>query len=197
MKLLSILIPTLPERRGKFEDLCKNLKDQCIKSGVQDYVEILSDDAERGTVSIGEKRNRLKNKATGRYIVGIDDDDTPSMHYIHLIIDAIQEGKDIVTFSLDYYIDGKYNKTAVVNRFIGNNWSDPYWATNRNPSHRFTFNENYYHLCPVKKELVDQIDFIHENSMEDVEYSKALIPIIKTEKHIEHTLLSINFDSTK
>lgn len=197
-KILSILICTLPERKSKFNNLYKELIRQIdqIHNG-PDLIEVLYDDTERGLITIGGKSNLLYNRATGKYKMRIDDDDVPRPNYIQLILEACYSGKDIITFDMDYYIDGIYNKTWVINRFIGCDWNSKHWAMNYNPTHRFTVDRIFYHLCAVKKELADQVEFIDANNAEDVGYSEALIPLIKTEFHIEHCMLNIYFDTKK
>ena len=41
------------------------------------------------------------------------------------------------------------------------------------------------------------ITFIDANNAEDIGYSKDLIPLIKSEFHIEHTLLNVYYDTKK
>lgn len=164
----------------------------------KELIEIISDPTPRGVISIGAKRNYLKDSALGQYVVGIDDDDLCSQNYLQLMLEGCYSGKDIITFSFDYYVDGKYLKTMMMNRFLpdGNNHCSKHWATNYNKTHRYKI-QGHYHLCAVKKELADQVDFIDANNMEDVNYSNALIPLIQSEFHIEHTLLNVYFDTKK
>lgn len=198
-RLLSVLICTLPERKNSFDRLINELYRQrsLIPNG-EELIQIESDDTPRGEISIGAKRNLLKDAALGQYLMGIDDDDMIRENFLQLMLEGCYSGKDIITFSFDYYVDGKYLKTMVMNRFLpdGNDHCSKHWATNYNKTHRFKIN-GHYHLCAVKRELADQVDFIDENNMEDVTYSNALIPLIQSEFHLEHTLLNVYFDSKK
>jgi len=197
-RLLSIHICTLPDRENSFKKLLNELHRQrdLIPNG-KELIEIVSDDAPRGTMNIGGKRNKLKKSTTGKYVVFIDDDDMVAQNYLQLMMEGCSSGKDIITFDMDYYIDGIYNKTWVINRFIGCDWNSKHWAQNYNPTHRFTVDRIFYHLCAVRRELADQVDFIDANNAEDVGYSEALIPLIETEFHIEHCMLHIYFDTKK
>lgn len=197
--ILSILICTLPERVDTFYKLLAELYRQRDQNGGIDVVQIHFDMAGRGEKTIGAKSNDLKRKADGQYIMRIDDDDMVAPHFLKLIIEGCRTGKDIITFDFNYFVDGNYLKTMVVNRFLpdGNNHCSKLWAVNYNHTHRFTISDSHYHLMAVKKELADQVDFIDANNAEDVEYSKALIPLIKTEYHIEHALLNVFFSTTK
>lgn len=198
-RLLSVLICTLPERKNSFDKLINELYRQrgLIPNG-EELIQIAFDDTLRGEIKIGGKRNKLVRLADGRYVLFIDDDDMIRENFLQLIIEGCYSGKDIITFAFDYYVDWKYLKTMVMNRFLpdGNDHCSKHWAINYNPSHRFKI-MGHYHLCAVKKELADQVKFIDENNMEDVTYSNALIPLIQTEFHVEHTLLNVYFDSKK
>ena len=202
--LLSILICTMPERKCSYDLLWSELMRQIGNLDRPDLIQLQSNDTPRGQMSIGAKRNRLKRSATGAYVVYIDDDDMISPNYIQLMLEACQTGKDIITFDFDYYIDGKYSKTMMMNYNWGasrehgpNDHCSKYWAINYNPQHRYTINECHYHLCAVRKELADQVSFPNANNAEDVAYSAALKPLIKSEFHIEHTLLNVYFSTTK
>lgn len=197
--LLSILICTLPEeyRLNMFKGLVAELQRQC--SYFPGQVEILSEDTKRGEMSIGEKTNVLHNAASGEYVCRIDDDDKPSWKYIPLILEGCRTGKDIITFDMDFYRDEIYEKTYIINRFLpnGNDWRSKFWAQNYNPTHMYTINEIFYHLCPVKKEIAKQVTFSDANEMEDVYYSRDITPLIKTEYRIMHVLLSVFHNSKK
>ena len=78
---LSILICTLPERKAYLARLLGILSPQVI----QGKVEVLTDDTPRGVITTGQKRNNLLNRAKGKYIVFIDDDDMVPGHYVNRI----------------------------------------------------------------------------------------------------------------
>ena len=61
---LSVLICTIPERKNSFTNLFWELNKQAMGNSVQ----IVYDDAPRGTITIGAKRNLLLNKAMGDYV---------------------------------------------------------------------------------------------------------------------------------
>ena len=68
--LLSILIPTTPERQVEFDRLLDRL--EILSAGYS--VKIISDDTGK-QMTIGEKRERLYKAANGLYSWQIDDDD--------------------------------------------------------------------------------------------------------------------------
>ena len=92
MIVLSILIPTLPERAHHLANLMAILTPQ-----LTDQVEVLIDDRPRG-VTTGEKRNDLYAKAKGIYSVSIDDDDWIAHDYIENVLEHAKCGRDCITY---------------------------------------------------------------------------------------------------
>jgi glycosyltransferase involved in cell wall biosynthesis len=194
---LSILIAALPdERKESFSWLINELNRQASFFPLG-TVEILTDEALRGTKTIGEKRNDLVKRSTGSYLLFVDDDDRPHPHYLHLLLEATRYNPDIITFDFDYYRDRIFEKTMSIYHYGTNDWCSVEASTTYRPSHRFSVNNMFYHLCAVKRELALQIPFIEANDMEDTDYTRRLFPLIKTEFHIEHSLLSVFFNSKK
>jgi len=67
-----------------------NLKAQQTKA-----VEIIYE-CDDGKMSIGEKRNKLLQRAKGNYVCFIDDDDDVDVRYIKLILKALKSNPDCV-----------------------------------------------------------------------------------------------------
>ena len=89
--LLSILIPSLENRVEFREKLMGQLLPQV--KGLHRRVEILLD-IDSGETSIGEKRNRLLDRAKGRYCAFIDDDDRIHPEYVNLVLSALASSPD-------------------------------------------------------------------------------------------------------
>lgn len=87
---ISILIPTIKRHSAYLNRLLSEFAWQTIPYPGQ--VELLIDDHE--TDSIGTKRNRLLQAATGKYLCFFDSDDTPAQHYISLLIQAVESDCD-------------------------------------------------------------------------------------------------------
>lgn len=183
--ILSVLIPSLKERESSFNLIVDRLNGLIKKDNFEDKVEIipLIDNREKTT---GEKRNILKDKANGKYICFVDDDDDVSDDYFTEILKAIEfSGADIITFHLNKYIDGQFEYQCLFSKFMAQGYL-----------------ENYiimlpFHLCPHKKELADKINFPHKCFMEDSEYAVDLDKITKTEFHIQKVLYVYNFKTGK
>src|SRR5262245_5464049 len=97
--LLSILIPTLEGRSVLFAELLHCLTEQIRRDGLQGRVEILSD-LDDGALPIGTKRNRLMERATGRFLVFVDDDDEVCDDYVRTIISAVEHHPDVDVLGL-------------------------------------------------------------------------------------------------
>jgi glycosyltransferase involved in cell wall biosynthesis len=83
--VLSILICTLTSRKTSLDRLLGALRPQCEG----DSVEILTEEDE-GVLSIGAKRQRLLERATGDFVAYVDDDDMVSRDYVDEITWALQ-----------------------------------------------------------------------------------------------------------
>ncbi len=85
---LSILILTIPERDALYQRLRRKLAGQVADHKLERHVEVMTylDNHEH---SIGEKRNTLVTRATGAFVVFVDDDDDVSDQYVPLIHQTI------------------------------------------------------------------------------------------------------------
>lgn len=171
---LSILICTIPERIELFKELFNKLNVQATGRSVQ----IIYDDSPRGSITIGEKRNRLINQAIGDYIVFIDDDDDVSYDYIEQILKAIEMQPDCIGFKIACDIEGK--KQMAVGSMKYKVWADKVDG--------YDYVRSIYHKNPVKREIALQAMFPNISFGEDHEYSKKLVPLLKKEIFIDKVL---------
>jgi len=184
MKDLSILIPTLPARINCLSNLIQKLNKQIINFGYIDRVQILTL-CDTKEYTVGEKRNRLLELSTGKYVCFIDDDDDISDNYLCEIIKAIESNADVITFCGDY---------------VANNRVTPFSISS---VHRDNFDEVNMlyrlpnHLCPVKRELALNCMFTNKNFGEDSDYAELLNKIINSEYHINLKLYFYMYDGNK
>lgn len=101
--ILSILIPSLPEREASLNELFIRLTGQIGDTVYADNIEIIIDD-KPGT--IGTKRNRLLQKSTGMYVAFFDDDDLPGKKYIDVLIKGIATNPDVISLVGTMTTDG-------------------------------------------------------------------------------------------
>jgi glycosyltransferase involved in cell wall biosynthesis len=177
---LSILICTIPERKESFDKLFNELDKQCSNKSIQ----VVYDDAPKGTITIGAKRNALLNKSIGEYVCFIDDDDFISPDYVEQIFKATDSGCDAIGFEIACYMDGKYESAASSMKY---EWKDNIDG--------YRYVRSIYHKTPVKRSIALQCMFPDKSFSEDYEYSMRLKPLINSEVFINKELYIYNYKS--
>jgi hypothetical protein len=166
--ILSILIPTLESRIALLDRLQRILYEQIEKCHAFDKVEILTDSDNGGKI-VGEKRNHLLQAAKGKYVVGIDDDDLVTRHYIYEILEAAKKDPDSMGI----------NGTMVTHTTF--TWD----IRQGNP---YVQRGNHYlrypnHITPIRTSIAKQFKFPHQNTGEDYIWATKLRDsgLLKTE----------------
>ena len=175
---LSILICTIPERKDKFDSLYNELTFLALNKAV----EIKFNDAPRGSITIGAKRNELLLDSTGEYVCFIDDDDSASPYYVDSILRAIESKPDAIGFKIMCDMEGKKEIAASSIKY---DWS--------NNIDGFRYVRSIYHKTPVKREIALKCMFPDKSFGEDYEYSMRLKPHLKTEVFINEFLYFYNY----
>lgn len=180
----SVLIPAIFERIDRLKALAENLESQ-IGSAWPPQVEIVSVIDNR-IVSIGEKRQRVLDASTGRYVAFVDDDDFVSPDYIQSILEAIRAhpGVDVITFNNSSVIEN--HKPITINMRLGQ----------ENEQVRFddeseippVIRRAAWHTCAWKGSLARMFTFQPVNYGEDWLWAKNLNLTAKTEHHIDRCL---------
>ena len=124
-------------------------------------------------IPVGRKRNELLDRAQGDYIAFVDDDDLVSSDYVTKILEAIQTGPDCCGMEGEITFDGK-NPRKFIHSLRYDHWFEKDNVYYRNPNH----------LSPVKRLLAVATRFPDISYVEDREYSKNLLPRLKTEVYI-------------
>jgi len=88
--LISILIPTLIERREVFNHLIDNIHKQIKENNYEKKVEVLSICDDRN-LKLSVKRNMLQKMSSGRYFCHIDDDDSLESDFCISVIKHIED----------------------------------------------------------------------------------------------------------
>jgi glycosyltransferase involved in cell wall biosynthesis len=182
MKLLSVLILTLPTRIDSYSNLIKRLNKQVLYNNLIDTVQILTF-CDTKEISVGEKRNILLNKSCGKYVCFIDDDDVISDDYLIKLISGINSGADVVTFCGDY-VENTLRTPFSISMVHRGNYNEP------NIFYRLP-----NHLCPVKREIALSSLFTDKNFGEDSDYAERINKQIKNEFHIQEKLYFYMYDS--
>lgn len=169
---LSICICSLESRQTSLQLLLDSLDQQ--NNGT--LVQILTD-VDDGSISIGQKRNQLVDKATGDYIAFIDDDDAVADDYIIKIIGATETRPDCCGIEGIITTDGGNPR-----KFIHSIKFDK-WSFEDNIYHRYP-----NHLNPIKSDIIRSIRFPEINHGEDRDFSDKIRQLLKTEVYIDNPI---------
>ena len=114
---LSILICSLKfsDREYNLNKILNELANQISINNYENEIEILIE-ADKGELSVGEKRNKLINRSSGEYICFIDDDDFISSDYLLSILDNLR--KDILLIRINHIIDGVKSKPIQTSLYL-------------------------------------------------------------------------------
>lgn len=169
--ILSILIPGLV-----FRDSAK-LLEELQKQSYDKPVEVLLD-IDNGEELSGVKRQRLVNKAKGKYIAFLDDDDWIYPNYIDRLLDGCSRDVDVVTFEL--HMKRQDKRPNEVWEYRLNHKDDRKFG-------RMVAN----HLCAWKKSLATKVGWCpYLGYGDDQLWYKPLLAsgLPKTEYHIDQIL---------
>lgn len=175
---LSILIPTVVGREKHFERLLS-------KIGTLPDLEIVVE-KDNKEMSIGNKRNVLLSKATGDYLVQIDDDDDVPGGYASKIIQTIDRynGIDCITYQELVDWNGKQRfKTQISLRH--KEWSDA--------KGEFKYYRTPFHKSVTRSDIAKLVAFPDQRFGEDHVWSRELYPHLVTEVHIPEPMYFYNY----
>ena len=180
---LSILICTLETRKTLFDVLLAELKKQ--SKGYE--VEILSD-CDNGEQTIGEKRNKLLQKAKGDYVCFIDDDDWVDSEYITKIVEALESEPDCVKLIGVMNTNG-LNTVRFEHSIVHGVYSTFGGVYQRPPNH----------LNPIRREIAQKFDFPESDFGEDTDWALQIRDsgLLQREEPTYKVLYHYRFKSNK
>jgi hypothetical protein len=171
---LSILIASLPRRRGMLDKLLGGLWAQIMSRSNPREVEVIVDDRE-GT--IGAKRQRLVEKAKGHFVAFIDDDDRIHAEYVSRVVNAISSDPTADCASLLGVLTTYGPISTAGPHLFEHSMKYDRWFTAHD---RFARCPNHLNAC--KRELALKVGFNTAKMIgEDSEYSLRLRPLLKKE----------------
>jgi len=187
MILLSILIPTTPDRTGFLYRLLSQIHTQIEAANANDLVEIIVEEDDY-KMSIGEKRQRLLDKSKGEYIAYIDSDDRIGEKYIEEILKGIEYSPDCCSLNGIITVDGENPK-----RFIHSIMNDDYFEKD-NVYYRFP-----NHLNAIKSSIAKKFKFKHISHSEDTDFALQIhnSKLLKKEYKIEPVIYYYDYVSKK
>jgi len=160
MTLLSIMIPTLEDRKTQYlEPLMEHLRKQQTD---EVNIDIRSD---RGEMDIGTKRNLMLKEARGKFVAFVDDDDWVSDTYVSDILQAIKahDALDCVGFWGEIYFSGELGG-RMIHTTMCKFWTEVPGVYYRPPNH----------LNPVRAEIAKRFQFQSIRTSEDHFWSMDL-----------------------
>lgn len=190
MIILSVLIPTIPERNREFMKLLTELQKQIsyMHSTHPDLglIEVLWDDRPsylNGGPTIGGKRNELRQRAIGKYQIQLDADDWIAPNYIQILVRMAQEDKDVLSFNCifknDYY-------WSIINMALSN-------EENEQATPDKIVKRQIWHVCGIKTEIARKGNYDDaKNSAEDWSFIEMIKPHLHTETHSNMILTQYN-----
>ena len=194
--LVSILIPTLIERRKVFNELIDKIYKQIEEDDYKDKIEIVSICDDR-SVKLSDKRNMLQKLSRGKYFLHLDDDEL-SDDFCKSVVDHIE---DLPTYQKNEPDCIGYDQLAKVqgNRFIvkpnikcGLHLTPTNGNTNYPEFYRYPWQFNLWH---EKYKTVYRTDS-DTNAREDQNWLKKVqLEYPKNMSYIEKILHIYNFDN--
>lgn len=182
--IISILMPTIPQRRHKFynlkRELFKQQQEVSIINPELGTIEILHDDTKRfleGGITVGKKRDNLLRRATGIYVCWLDDDDDVSHHYVRTLLELAKTNYDCLTFRSVYKCD---TYQCVIEMKVGN--------PNEDAGPNKIVKRAVWHVCPFKREFAIQYSFPDKNNAEDWDYMKQVQHHFVSSAHTDKVL---------
>lgn len=181
---LSILICSLESRHEALEALLKEL---LYQRNDNEQIEILTE-IDNKEITTGAKRNLLLNRAQGKYIIFIDDDDWVEPCYIKELLTACASDADCfamngwITTDGGNRIDWRLSK-HYENRTITEN------------GHKLVYLRKTNHITGVKRELALQAGFPDISNAEDKWYSDRVAPLCNSEYQIIPMMYHYRFSS--
>tara|TARA_R110002012_G_scaffold321095_1_gene547370 strand:- start:812 stop:1429 length:618 start_codon:yes stop_codon:yes gene_type:complete len=194
--LISILIPTLIERRKIYNELIDKIYKQIDEGDYKSKIEIVSICDDR-SVKLSDKRNTLQKLSRGKYFLHLDDDDELSDDFCESVITHIE---DLPTYQENEPDCIGFNQLAKVQgkRFIvkpnincGLHLSQTNGTTNYPEFYRYPWQ---YNLWNEKYKTVYRTDS-DTNAREDQNWLKKIqLEYPKNMSYIDKILHIYNFD---
>ena len=177
--LLTIMLPTTIDRRELFLKLLTKLGNQ-TRWWDSNTIEVIWDEDNKQK-SIGRKRQELLVRARGTFVVGIDSDDDIADCYVNDIIVALLENPDTdhVGFYEHCTFDGINPKRSIFSikyKSWGENIDGHDHIRCANPK------------SVIRREKALQVGYCDCRYGEDIKFSEAVTPLLKSEVFIEKEL---------
>lgn len=179
---LNLLVASLVSSKTKNVDIFDYLASSqtnysILPIGKKMFAEIIIDNEEG--ITIGQKRNILMSKATGEYVVFIDNDDLISPHYFKHICEGIEKGVDCCSLTGKYFLNGVFRNTFI-HSIEYKGYSEEDGILRRPPNH----------LNVIKTSKIKKFKFKNISDGEDTDWAMQVCDanVLETEHKIDDVL---------
>lgn len=189
--VLSILICSLEKRKDMLDRLLQSLEMQVVHALLK-QVEILFE-VDNGGIPTGTKRNLLLQRAKGKYVIFIDDDDFVPEYYIEELITAAGSDADCFGMTGIMLTNGADEKKWII--CLG----CPYTAE-RDENGKEFYKRFPNHITGIKREIAIKFPFPDVTVGEDYQFASAMrnADALKTEYKIErHPMYIYDYKTVK
>ena len=189
MILLSILMPTTPERHEMFTRLFNEVHRQVEYTHTTHpslgSVEILVDSSPRfldGGLSVGKKRESLVQRASGKYLCFLDSDESIAPNYVETLVRLCYKDQDVCTFQAMVKLSSFWALVDMRLTYKVNDQITPDHSVRRPP----------WHICPVRSVFAKLHKFSDKSNAEDFEWMEKVLANCTTEAHSECIIFTYN-----
>lgn len=186
--ILSILIPSIPERKDKLERLLlllnrqiETISEHPMLGNVEVVVNNSKSFLDEG-VTVGEKRNQLIEQAQGKYVCFLDDDESIAPNYVETLLRLCNEDKDVCTFRAVIKLTDYWGLVDMKLAYKNNDQSSP----------EYTIRRTAWHICPVRREFATMYQFENKNNAEDFAWFEKVLTNCVSDAHTERILFQYN-----
>jgi Glycosyl transferase family 2 len=184
--IFSVLIPTVPARKEKFDALMRMLNAQRNALPDPSVVEIVTL-CDSGELMVGAKRNKLLEMAQGEYLAFIDDDDRIFGDYLERILKALETKPDVVGITI-FWTDNVFTNVRLLIRSADYKWQ--HWLM---PTPNVTAGRPA-HLNPTRSDIAKSVRFPEDVvAGEDAAWSAVVSGKIKTCVNIDEPIYHYDF----
>lgn len=181
--ILSVLMCTIEEREPQFTSLLDELHRQCLGENVE-----LLFESDNKQMSVGAKRQKLLERAQGKFIAYIDDDDWPYNYYIQAITEKIERNPDIDCIGINVFMTTNGGHPQRCLHRLG-----LIWEKGRDG---WDYHRNITHFNPVLREKALQAGFKDMRFGEDLDYCNRLNPLLSKEEYIHRPLFHYRYNNS-
>jgi len=176
---LSILIPTIPDRKDQFDALNNEVKKQVRECdevhptlGLVEVLFMSTPTYKNGGPSIGEKRHKLVQAANGEYLCFLDDDEGIAPNYIETLLRLMHnQTPSVCTFRSIAKMDNFWCIIDMSLKHKKNEQASPNHIIKRPP----------WHICPVRFNIAQAEEFNNSNYGEDWDWFERVLSKCTTE----------------